>query len=281
MSLPPKDSKFLFQYTLEEIQENEDKNFRANKQLLAGELPFFEELRWLCDNCTGEVGDSLYVPFSLYQIVGNSLTAAGLSLMRGHIMHSVGITRTAIEAAAFAYKTRDPEIARVWIRRKSGDEEHRKRLQKAKFPKSHPNLSLLSDRWAFACDLGSHATLASIAIKHVRDGDRRAVSFFDLADPPEPEFMRFFVWLLDTHLIIHGVFEEIFREISNVNWRERADKLRAGFAAYKRGPIRDMLDPQPGRKQASRTPGGIWLPVEGEFFKLVNLRAGRWRRRVT
>jgi len=257
--------------TLERLARVESSHFCKNSELLKDELVFLDELRWLYYNITRHISDDLFVPLKLMCDAGHSLVYSAMTLMRGHIVEAVGSSRRAIEAAAFAFKTKDPKVARVWIKHKTKEKEFMQDLTRSKFPKSTPLLCELQHRWELASELGSHSTLSSQIFRHRQKDGRFEAGYFDLPDDPEIEFKRSFnYWILDTQILILEVFQEIFKGYLNDEWKERLARLKERYGTYKQSTLRKILkreSPKASRLRVS--PGGVILPAVGDIGRLL------------
>lgn len=261
---------------LEQICQSEEKNLQNFKKVLAAELPYFDRLRQLHESAVDKISDDLLVPFQLMRDAGNSLIFSGITLLRGHMVEACAVSRRAVEAAAFAYKTRDPKKAKIWINEKTGAPAYTRELRGLKFPKNHVALNNLGASWIKLCDIGSHASIVSQVFRfELRDG-KATGGYFDVGDQPIHDYRLMFNWLLGTHIQALIVFAEVLDKDISDEWKE---KFRLFKEDYKQFTKRILPALQPKSRAANSieevTPGGIILPRPGDLAKLI-LRSGKF-----
>lgn len=252
---------------LEKVTQAEDENFRLSKDLLKGDLPYFDRTFALYNPPFTETPMDLLVAFQLLQTARHCFLKATTAIMRCHIADGFGHTRRAIEAASYAFQAKDPEVAKVWIGKSWHDKDYRKRLREVKFPKDHAVLSGLEGRWKMTSDIGSHVTISSEARKITYEENGVSVGFFDIHSEVTEEVISTFHWTLQTHLLLLSVFGEIFSGTFPADTKTRLAQLQADHERFCLGSVAGRLGYR--KDGVLTTAGGIVLPETGYFLRLI------------
>ena len=166
--------------------------------------------------------------------------------LRCHPFEAQSQTREAIEAAAYAYVVHTvPNAWRVWKNRKNDKKTFNDIFTKdARFPSTHPHLSRLRPRHDYLSATAVHMNLDTFAgrLKLPSAGDPHHQIRLEYFDTDARDFLRRYLYLLDTYLGVLRVFREcLASHLSAGPWDDSFDEFSHNFEAAKRqlrGPPR-------------------------------------------
>jgi len=131
------------------------------------------------------------------------------------------ITRIAIESCAYVYRIKTcPQLAEVWINANISNQkykEFRKMFQtRYLFPSAHPIMNELYKRYD-DCSKMAHANIISLASKLKPQIEKESLSleldFFEYDRVDADNVIKWFFYIIDTHIGILQVFDEILKDI--------------------------------------------------------------------
>lgn len=233
---------------IEEVREGEQYNYEESRRAVGDSIYLVQDLLDLYSllaRLVKESGisprDEVVAACQFFLGCRYQLTMGSLIALRGHLNDSFYFTRKAIEFCAFAARVKKhPHLAMVWLNAQENYEEFRQKFSPGKlFPEDDVLLGKLYGRYDF-CSKMIHANIFSFSRHMIAEGSATEFNlqfdYFQLSntDPGEP--IRTLLFILDTHLGILRVFENILDGVvahDPSTWAAQRDLVDAKLASHK------------------------------------------------
>lgn len=213
---------------IEEIREKGEQNLQISKTLLGDTFPLADDVldlyKVILEISTKSplAARDEYVT-ALHFLAGSQyhLTIGVLSALRGHTPDALRGTRMAIELCAFAARVkRNPALAADWLNAGTSDaayEVYWSKFSASKlFPRGLREWKELKDRYDIAAKL-SHPSVYMMAghVRYQRTATTLNLEFhyFPLRRDDASEPTRTFLWILDTHVKVLRIFEDVLAPV--------------------------------------------------------------------
>lgn len=265
------DGKNLKNVSFIEIEKAEAHNFQGGLKVFSNEVGFAERINELYHITDEPVDVNLATALGLFMESGHALVLSVLALLRCHHAQTLNELRRAVECASYGHKTRDHEIAKIWVEGEEHKDFGKHFKRENRFDQSHPIIKSLKPAWEMASKYASHATLGStMGHQEHPSPDKFEYAFFDLGDDHLNNRGRLFCFVLKTHLQILQVFEEVFSENLSAEWKEKRQKLTTEVEGYLVRYVKPHLDNvHLNEKKQEFARAGLIYPENGLLINLL------------
>ena len=237
---------------VESIKEWEERNYKVSEGVLSEKISIFQDiikqyklLKTLIQDSKIPSDQAIEINILLFLSCCYQFTIACLALLRGHFTDALQVTRRAIESCAIAHRIKkQPHLAKVWLDAYKSEQDYKQYKSEFKpsslFPSTHPILKKLYNKY----DVYSKKTHSSIVsmidrIKKRKKGPgiSQIIFYYYECDPNNHNKINEpFFDIIDSHIEILKVFEEVFKEAidhDRIKWEIRLNSLEGRIAAHK------------------------------------------------